>query len=128
MVDDTASVALRIEPGQDEDAQELERLTSTLQRQLLQLEVEDVERPVEGEAPPGTRGVDVAAIGGLIITLAKSSGVLGSVVGMIQKWVAGKGSRSVKLELDGDALEVTGLSSADQQRLITAWIERHSEP
>ncbi|MBA2425721.1 MAG: hypothetical protein H0V60_01410 [Actinobacteria bacterium] len=47
---------------------------------------------------------------------------------MIQKWVAGKGSRSVKLELDGDALEVTGLSSADQQRLITAWIERHSEP
>jgi len=34
----------------------------------------------------------------------------------------------VKLELDGDALELTGVSSRDQQRLIELWIERHAEP
>jgi hypothetical protein len=31
----------------------------------------------------------------------------------------------VTLEIDGDKLEVTGLSSEEQQRLINAWLSRH---
>lgn len=127
MVDDTASLGLVVEAEEGADIQELEVLTSGLRRQLLQLDVEGVDRPRGSEAPEGTRGVDAAAVGSLIVTLA-SSGVLTSVVGLIQSWVASHHSRSVRLEMDGDTLEVTGLSSDDQRRLVTSWIERHSQP
>jgi hypothetical protein len=33
--------------------------------------------------------------------------------------------RSVNLELGGDALDLTGVSSADQRRLIDEWLRRH---
>jgi hypothetical protein len=31
----------------------------------------------------------------------------------------------VRIELDGDVLEVSGVSSEERQRLVDAWIERH---
>jgi hypothetical protein len=31
----------------------------------------------------------------------------------------------VKITLDGDALEVSGVSSAEQDRLIDLWVSRH---
>jgi hypothetical protein len=46
----------------------------------------------------------------------------------LQSWLAGPRQRSVKLELEGDILEVTGMSSADQRRLIANWIARHADP
>jgi hypothetical protein len=30
------------------------------------------------------------------------------------------------MEMDGDRLEIAGASSDEQQRLITAWIDRHA--
>jgi hypothetical protein len=32
----------------------------------------------------------------------------------------------VRLELDGDVLELTGASDDERQRLVDAWIERHA--
>jgi hypothetical protein len=37
------------------------------------------------------------------------------------------GRRSVKLEIDGDVLEVTGITRRDQRELIQAWIDRHAD-
>ena len=36
------------------------------------------------------------------------------------------GCASVKLTLDGDACEVTGMTSADQERLVDLWVARHA--
>jgi hypothetical protein len=33
----------------------------------------------------------------------------------------------VKLQLDGDSLELTGISPSDQRELIDLWIARHAE-
>jgi len=66
-------------------------------------------------------------VGTLLVSLARSGEKLGPVVRMVQSWVGTRTARTVKLELDGDAIEITGASSHDQQRLIDLWIERHAE-
>ena len=60
------------------------------------------------------------------MTLGAAPATLRAVVGTVKAWLARSAARSVKLELDGDVIEVSGVSSADQQRLIELWIERHS--
>jgi hypothetical protein len=52
--------------------------------------------------------------------------MLGPVVAAIRSWLAGSRQRSIKLELDGDVLELTELSSEDQRRLADEWVRRHT--
>lgn len=112
----------------DADDEELERLTDQLRRELLQLDVEAVRRPKVGEAPPGAKGVDVVATAALVVDVARSWTVLVGVVELVQSWMAGKGARrTVKLQIDGDLIEMSHISSEDQQRLIQAWLARHAE-
>jgi hypothetical protein len=124
MAEPVARLALRIDAGSGADQEELEQLTLQLRRELAELDVDSIELQRTGPAPPGARAVDVLALGTLVVTLVRSSGMLSAVVGVVQSWLAGPRQRSVKLELDGDVLEVTGLSTADQRRLIASWIAR----
>jgi hypothetical protein len=68
--------------------------------------------------------VELAALGALLVTAARSQ-LLGSVVAAVRSWVAGSPNRSIKLELGGDVLELTGVSSAEQRRLTDEWLRRH---
>jgi hypothetical protein len=110
------------------DSEELAELTAKLRRELLQLDVDAVDHAVAGEAPPGAKAIDVIVIGTLIVSLGRNAAKLGSVVRMVQSWVGKRPDRTVKLELDGDAIEITGASARDQQRLIDLWIDRHAGP
>jgi hypothetical protein len=49
------------------------------------------------------------------------------VVAVITSWLrrAEGPRRMVRLELDGDALELSQLSAADQERLIDLFVSRH---
>jgi len=107
---------------------EIEEMTAAMRRELLQLEVESVERPRAGEPPEGTRGIDVAALGALVVELGKATPVLGQVVEVVRSWVARSPDRSVKLTIGGDTLELTGISEGDQQRVIRDWMARHPRP
>jgi hypothetical protein len=98
-------------------------LTRQIRRALVELDV-DTAVP-EGKAPPDSKAVDALALGGLLVSLVNASGVLASVVEAIQSWVVGRGPRSVRLELDGDVLEVSGVSSRRQDELIKVWLDRH---
>jgi hypothetical protein len=110
------------------DAERLAGLTGYLRAELLQLDVEDVAAPQAGEPPPGARVVSVAAVGALLIGLGQSAEGLRSVVSAIRDWLRrGEGtSRTVRLELDGDALELSQASAADQERLIGLFVSRHA--
>jgi hypothetical protein len=52
--------------------------------------------------------------------------VLVAVIGAVQSWLGSRKGRSVKLELDGDSIEVTGMSASDQRELIDAFVVRHT--
>jgi Effector Associated Constant Component 1 len=121
-----SDLVLRIETEQGADDQELAQLAGKLRRELLHLDVDAVTHAGGGKPPPGAKAVGVVEVGGLIVHLLKSSTLLGAVVGAVQSWLSGHGGRSVKLELDGDVIEVTGVSSDQQRRLVDAWIARHA--
>ena len=81
-----------------------------------------------GKPPPGSRAFGVATVGALLIALGQSAEGLRSVVSAIGDWLRrGDGARrTVRLELNGDALELSQASSADQQRLIELFVSRHT--
>jgi len=119
-----ATLGIHVAVGPDADAEEVAEATLQLRRELLDLDVEAVELPRAGEAPPGTRAVELAALGALVVTVGQSP-LLGPVVAAIRSWLASAPQRSIKLELEGDALELTGLSSKEQRRLVDEWLRRH---
>jgi hypothetical protein len=125
MEEQPATLAVQVTVGPDADAEEIAEATLQLRRELLDLDVEAVELPRAGEPPPGTRAVELAALGALVITVAKSP-LLGPVVAAIRSWLGGGPERTIKLELDGDVLELSGLSSTEQRRLTDEWLRRHS--
>jgi hypothetical protein len=108
------------------DVEEIDELTRQLRRALLELDIVAAEPAPAGQAPPDAKAVEALALGGLIVSLVNASGLLASVVDAIQSWVAGRGPRSVRLELDGDVLEVSGISSRRQDQLIDVWLDRHA--
>jgi hypothetical protein len=110
------------------DAERLDRLTGFLREELLQSDVADVTLLRVGEPPPGARAFDVVAIGGLLVSLGRSAQGLRSVVSAVREWLSRGGGprRAVRLELDGDVLEISAATSADQERLIGLFIGRHT--
>ena len=119
-----ATLGIQLAVGRDDDSEEVAEATLQLRRELLDLDVEAVEVPSAGEPPPGTRAVELAALGALVVTVAQSN-LLAPIVATVRSWLAGQPQRSIKLELDGDVLELSGLSSKDQQRLAEEWLRRH---
>jgi hypothetical protein len=118
------TLGIQLAVGPDTDAEEVAEATLQLRRELLDLDVDAVELPAAGQAPPGTKAAELAALGALAVTVAKSP-LLGPVVAAIRAWLGGSPQRSIKLELDGDTLELTGVSSKEQRRLVDEWLRRH---
>lgn len=117
---------LRISEDGADDAQ-LAELTRYLRSELLQLDVENVTAIPGNEPPAGSRAFGAAEISGLLVMLGQSADGLRSVVAAVTAW-AGRGGgarRTVRLELDGDALELSHASAADQERLIALFVSRH---
>ncbi len=121
---DELSVELQV--GSDIDAEELAELADRLSTELRELDVHAIQRLQSGEAPEDSKGVGWQAAGELVVRLVASPEALVSIIGGIRSWLRRNRARSVKLTLDGDALEVSGVSSAEQDRLIDLWVARHA--
>ncbi len=80
--------------------------------------------PRSDQPPPGTRAADLTDLGALLVTFGPQ--LLSSVVAAVYSWMSRSGRRSIRLELDGDALELTAVSSGEQRRLTDEWLRRHA--
>lgn len=127
MIERFARVGLCIDAGPEAGAAELDELAVQLREQLLELDIERADRASAGRAPPGTRAGEVLLAGALTVMLAQSSGLLTELVETVRSWVCRDNGRSVKLEIDGDVLEVTGIARGDQRELIKTWVDRHTD-
>lgn len=123
---DAAELELSVDAGSETDDEELERLARSLRAELLELDVSAVEPAASGSPPPGARGVEALALGVLVVRLARSSDALASVARTVRAWLGSRSDRRVRIELDGDVLELTGASDEERERLVSAWIERHA--
>jgi hypothetical protein len=124
MEEQPATLGIRVTVGPGSDAEDVAEATLQLRRELLDLDVDAVELPPAGEPPPGSRAVELAALGALVVTVAQSQ-LLASVVAAVRSWLASSPRRSIKLELGGDVLELAGVSSDEQRRLTDEWLRRH---
>ena len=89
----TLEIHVAVAVGPDGDAEEIAEATMQLRRELLDLDAEMAEFPQAGEPPPGTRAVDVAALGALVVNVAESQ-LLAGVLGAVRSWLAGSRARS----------------------------------
>ncbi len=118
-------VKLRIDIGDAPDAEagELDEATVQLRRELLELDIDDVERPAAGPPPPGTRGAEAVVLGTLLVTLGREGiRALGRV---LTDWLSRNTRRTITLQLDEDVIELTNVSTENQQRLLDAFLARH---
>jgi hypothetical protein len=105
------------------EAHELEELASALREEILELDVDQVKRLSSGDAPPdGTRALDVASIGALLVTLSSSSELMSRVVSVLRAWADRRGGRSVEITVGSNSIRLIGASKAQQDRLIEQFI------
>jgi hypothetical protein len=127
MNDQPAMLGIQVTVGPEADAEEVAEATEQLRRELLELDLESVAAAPGPEPPQGARAIDAAALGGLIVTVTNSH-LFTSIVNAVRTWLAGQPQRTIRLELDGDVLELAGLSSDEQSRLADVWLARHTDP
>ncbi|RSM76393.1 hypothetical protein DL991_24535 [Amycolatopsis sp. WAC 01375] len=121
--------AVRVQLGEDgADAERVDQLTGYLRSELIDRGVAEVKALPAGPAPPGSRAFDVATVGGLLVTLGQSADGLRSVVAAVREWLSrgGRVKRTVRLEIDGDVLELSEASLTDQDKLVDLFVGRHS--
>lgn len=123
---EVADLELSVDAGSGADEDELERLARSLRAELLELDVDAVEPAATGPAPDDARAVEALMVGALVVRLARDSESLSALVRTVRGWLGGDAARSVRIELDGDVLELTGASDAERQRLVDVWIESHA--
>jgi len=122
---EAAALEVSIDAGPGADDDELERLARSLRADLLELDVDAVEPAATGPAPDDARAIEAIMVGALIVRLARDSEALTSLVHTVRGWLGAHADRRVRIELDGDVLELAGPSDEERQRLVDAWIERH---
>ena len=118
------SFVLRIDLGLGEaaDVRELDALTRAVREQLLELDVASV-RAAESETASASKGLGLTDAGKLFVEFV-GEGPLGPVVAFIRQWIARDAGRTARLTIGEDSIELKGLSPAQQQQLLDAWVAR----
>lgn len=120
-------LCLQMTVDADLDDEALSERVLALGGEVAELDVDEVEPAVAGEAPAGSKGLDLVAIGALVVKLGRSSRILRELIDAVRDWVSRTGTRSVRLSIGDDVLEVSGASSDEVRLLIDAWVQRHTE-
>lgn len=120
--------SLRILLTEEEaSAEQLAELAGRLRRELLQLDVDDVTPVRSTGAPPGARGWDTAQVGALLVILNQSATALGTVIGAVRRWRDRCRERPIiRLEIDGDVLEISETSPDLSARAFELFADRHA--
>ncbi|MDR7275993.1 hypothetical protein [Catenuloplanes atrovinosus] len=104
------------------DPQDTEEALHALRRELDDIDVPAAPLPA-GPAPLHTRGADVAALTALAVAVWHPE-VLAPLIELVRSW-AGRQGRTVRIEIDGDVLELSRADADQQRRIVDEWLRRH---
>jgi hypothetical protein len=117
---------LVLEPEDGADTEEVERLSRQLRAELRELDVDDVRSPDGAAPPPGAKGVDAASLTELLVTLSAGGGVFATVIATIRDWLGRRaGAHTITITVDGDTLELSRATDAEQAQLVDTFVRRH---
>jgi hypothetical protein len=114
------SVELELLPAEGADERAVERQTIDLANELRGVRGVVVER-AESAAPPGGKGVNLAAIGSLLVSLTGPGGAVAAVVGVLSSWVGRENGRKIRVKIGDNEVELSGASRDEEQQLIDAF-------
>jgi hypothetical protein len=78
-----------------------------------------------GDVPEGAKGVDLAAIGELIVSLGGAGGAVNALVGVLRSWITRGEGRKIRVTI-GDREIVLEGASRDSERDLVALFEREA--
>jgi hypothetical protein len=108
----------------DADLEGVDELTHQLRLELLELDIDSVSPVLTGPAPAGSKGLELAAVGALLVQVAGSVDAVRTVVTALRSWLRRGSSRqrSLKISFDGRTLELTSATDAQQQQLVDEFV------
>lgn len=107
----------------DADPEHREALTLSLRNELLATDVDDVRRVEAGEAPMGTRAIDPAVVGQLVVGIPGSLAAIATLITTVRGWLGrGTDGRTVELSLGDKSLKLGGAGREDQDRLVAEFL------
>lgn len=124
-VDDVVRVEL-VEPDGDPEAHDV--LMLDLREELMQLDVESVSTVPVGPAPPGSKGLDMAAAAALLVQVKGSARALSMLVTAVRTWLQrGQAGPSVRLTIGDRTLELSHATTEQQERLVEEFLRPRPE-
>ena len=98
-------------------------------QELRDVDAVDVVQPAAerpGRVEPGARGLDPETVNALAVAVIGSGGLAG-LVSSVRAWIgrAPNEARTVRLEISGDVIELSGATSLEQERLLQVFLSRH---
>lgn len=95
MIDSTELlISLSLDDG---DTEELQKLTRNLQSEIEQLHIDSIEKVPAGDLPEGTKSVDWAEIGQMVVTLAPV--IIPPLFDLLKSWINRQSSVPVKIKI-----------------------------
>jgi hypothetical protein len=109
----------------DTDPGELDSLTRELCAEILEVdEVDRVDQLSAGPAPRGSKGLDVAAVGSLVVGIAPGLQAAGKVIEVVWGWLSRRSGPVPPLQMTIGDQSITVVADKEQQdALVAAFIE-----
>jgi hypothetical protein len=114
------ALRIRLDVSADVDDDVLARMTGDLRDELLDLDVDSVERPSDGAAPEGTKAGEVLTAGALLLAVAPS--VVEGVMAILASWLS-RQPADVKIEIDGQTF-AGSVTRKQRDALVAAYLAR----
>lgn len=117
----TEDIRVEFVSGPDADPEEIDALTRGLRAEILEVdEVDRVEQATGGPAPDGSKGLDVAAIGALVVGVAPGIQAVAKVIEVVRGWLANRSPSTPPLQMSIGDKTITIVASAEQQEELVA--------
>lgn len=116
------NLTLQINPGEDYDPIELDRLTRQLLSEIEELDVQSAELVKTDEVPDGAKSGEMVTLGALVVTVLPI--IAPKIVDLLQSWSMRAESRVVKIkaQVDNRSIEVeyspAAMSTSELKRLL----------
>jgi len=114
------------------DAARVDLLHRQFRQELRHVDALDVVPGAAAPAEPpepGSRGLDPETVNALAVAVIGSGGLAG-LISSVRAWLgrAPEETRTVRLEISGDVIELSGATSAEQEDLLRVFMARHGAP
>ena len=114
------------------DAARVDLLHRQFRQELRHVDAVDVvpsSAPRPDAVEPGARGLDPETVNALAVAVIGSGGLAG-LISSVRAWLgrAPEETRTVRLEISGDVIELSGATSVEQEDLLRIFLARHGAP